>query len=98
MKGETNNPHDSFFKSVMSDGKLTKSFLRDYLSSCLTNFIDLDMLRIEKDSFVKKRLRSHRLDILCSARIRGGPACPIYVYIYICCLNTRASQRNTKER
>ncbi len=78
MKGEIHNPHDNFFKSVMSDSKLAKSFLKEYLPSHLTNLIDLDTLRIEKDSFVEKRLRTHRSDLLYSTRIKGQPA---YLYL-----------------
>ncbi|RKX83136.1 MAG: transposase [Spirochaetes bacterium] len=78
MKGEIQSPHDKFFRSVMSDGKVARSFLEEYLPEEIKNIIDFNTLYIEKDSFVEKKLKDHRSDLLYSVQIKGKQA---YLYL-----------------
>jgi len=78
MKGEIQSPHDKFFRSVMSDIKVARSFLKEYLPKEIKNLIDFNTLYIEKDSFVEKKLKDNRSDLLYSAQIKGRQG---YLYL-----------------
>ena len=49
-------PHDKFFKELMSRKKSALDFLRYYLPEEIVNQLDLPTLSISKDSFVDKEL------------------------------------------
>ena len=58
------NPHDKFFKDMLSDIDNAKSFFKDYLPPDILKAIDLNTLRICKDSFIEKDLKEFFSDIL----------------------------------
>lgn len=72
------NPHDKFFKEIMSDINMAKDFISNYLPKEVVKITDLDTLKLEKDSFVEKYLKEIFSDILYKAKINGNEG---YIYL-----------------
>ncbi len=73
------NPHDKFFKEVLSRREAAGDFLRYYLPTDVVRLLDLSSLEMSKDSFVDKELQERFSDLLYKVSLRdGGDA---YVYI-----------------
>jgi hypothetical protein len=64
MANEPVNPHDAFFKQYLSHQQVAADFLRRQLPAAVTELLDLTQLRLEKDSFVDERLRTHFSDLV----------------------------------
>ena len=75
---EVPNPHDSFFRETFGRKEIAADFLLHYLPSDLLDCLDLDTLRLSKDSFVDQELRNHYSDLLYTV---GSPDDPLYVYL-----------------
>ncbi|MCE7980305.1 MAG: Rpn family recombination-promoting nuclease/putative transposase [Caldilinea sp. CFX5] len=58
------NPHDAFFKQYMGHAVVAADFLHHHLPPAIAALLDLDQLRLEKDSFVDEALRSNFSDLL----------------------------------
>ncbi len=71
------NPHDSFFRETFGRKEIAASFLREYLPVAIMEKIDLESLRIVKDSFVEKELQHHFSDLLYTAHHQQGE---LYLY------------------
>ena len=65
------NPHDKFFKSVLSKKEHARDFLRHYLPSHINELLDFNSLSIVKDSFIEKELKEYFSDLLYSIDIKG---------------------------
>ncbi|SDC39700.1 MULTISPECIES: Rpn family recombination-promoting nuclease/putative transposase [unclassified Candidatus Frackibacter] len=65
-----NNPHDKFFKEVLGDLETSKDFIKNYLPSELLNIINIDKLKIEKDSFIDDKLEEVFSDLLYKVEIQ----------------------------
>ncbi|MBY8857815.1 Rpn family recombination-promoting nuclease/putative transposase [Nocardia sp. CA2R105] len=63
------NPHDAFFRHVLTRPAEAASELRAVLPKQVVALIDWDSLQICKDSFVSPELRDRRSDVLLQARI-----------------------------
>ncbi len=61
---EISNPHDRFFKEVLSRQEVARDFLVHYVPANLVRLLDIDSLEIRKASFVDKDLNEHFSDIL----------------------------------
>ncbi|MBC2695761.1 MAG: Rpn family recombination-promoting nuclease/putative transposase [Desulfobacteraceae bacterium] len=48
------NPHDRFFKEVLSRKEVARDFILHYLPADIVVLLDVDSLEIRKDSFVYK--------------------------------------------
>ncbi len=73
-----NNPHDKFFKEVMSDIENARAFLQNYLPSEILQSIHTESIKIEKDSFIEKDLTEYFADLLFQAKVKNEEA---YVYV-----------------
>ena len=58
------NPHDKFFKEVLSRLEVARDFILYYLPSDIVGLFDVESLEIRKDSFIDKELKEHFSDIL----------------------------------
>jgi len=72
------NPHDTFFKRTLSDKEVARSFLKNYLPSEILEEVNLNDLKIVKDSFVDKVLKESYSDILFNVEINNRQG---YIYI-----------------
>jgi len=66
---EIKNPHDMFFKKTMADKETAKDFLQNYLPKKVLKHIDLDKLKISKDSFVDEELKDKFSDVLYEVKL-----------------------------
>ena len=64
MNDKLVNPHDAFFKQYLSQPAVATDFLRQHLPAELVALLDLNQLRLEKDSFVDEKLRSYFSDLI----------------------------------
>lgn len=58
--------HDELFKKVMSEPVAAREFLEHYLPMSFKNKINLDSIKIEKESFVTEDLRKRLSDVIYS--------------------------------
>ena len=65
------DPHDTFFRQLLSDPVVAADFVQNYLPAEVVDLLDLSQLRIEKDTFVDARLRKHYSDVLYSVPFKG---------------------------
>ena len=49
------DPHDTFFRQLLSDPVVAADFVQNYLPAEVVDLLDLSQLRIEKDTFVDAR-------------------------------------------
>jgi predicted transposase/invertase (TIGR01784 family) len=76
---EISNPHDRFFKEVLSRPEAARDFVVHYLPDEVTALLDLDSLEVTKDSFVDKDLREHFSDLLYRFDLADGS--PGFIYL-----------------
>ncbi len=69
---QISNPHDSFFRETFSRKDVATDFLSMYLPEIIKRQINLDTLKMSKDSFVDEELRSHFSDLLYTVQHRKG--------------------------
>ncbi len=75
---KTVNPHDKLFREVWSDKEIAADFLQNYLPAKVRNQINLNALKIAKDTFIKKELKEFYSDLLYTVDFQTGPG---YVYL-----------------
>lgn len=68
---EITNPHDKFFKEVLSQPEAARTFLRDYLPPAVVAELDLTHLQLIKDSFVDDALQEHFADLVFEVALRN---------------------------
>ncbi len=68
------NPHDKFFKQVMTDKEVVKDFPTNYLPKEIRKIIDPDKIQIAKDSFVEPDMQETFSDILYEVELAKKPA------------------------
>ncbi len=76
------SPHDEFFSYVFSDPENARDFLKENLPAEALSLLNLDTIRISKESFVDEELRSHQSDILIEAAL-CSPGEPAFIYILV---------------
>ena len=69
----TENPHDVFAKSVMSKIENAKDFFYGVLPEDLRKLIDLETLKLEKESYVDEELSEYFSDIVYTCMYRSSP-------------------------
>ena len=74
------NPHDKFFKEILSDIKNAKSFFKEYLPLDIIKTLDFNTLSIQKDSFIEKDLKEFFADILYTVSIEDKKS---YIYLLL---------------
>jgi hypothetical protein len=57
MTDKLTNPHDAFFKQYLRQPAVAQDFLQQHLPVAISELLDLNQLRLEKDSFVDEKLR-----------------------------------------
>ena len=67
MSDKLVNPHDAFFKQYLSQPAVASDFLRNHLPAEVVALLNLNHLRLEKDSFVDEKLRSYFSDLIYTA-------------------------------
>jgi Putative transposase, YhgA-like len=67
---EVLDPHDTFFRQLLSEPTVAIDFVQNYLPADVVELLDLAQLRIEKETFVDARLRKHFSDILYSVPLK----------------------------
>jgi len=72
---KTVNPHDKLFRKVWSDKEVATDFLQNYLPVKVCNQIDLNTLKIAKDTFIEKELKAFYSDLLYTVDFQTGPGC-----------------------
>ena len=90
MKDALANPHDKFFKDILSDIKNAKSFFKEYLPPDIIQSINLDTLCIQKDSFIEKDFKEFFSDMLYTVSIEGKKS-----YIYFLLEHKSGFDKNT---
>ena len=71
------NPHDRLFKVVFGHKEAAQDLIRMGLSKTLLEFLDLETLQPEKDSFINEKMQSFYSDLLYSVRKKSGDQCVI---------------------
>lgn len=66
------NPHDRFFKQMISHGEAARDFICYYLPPEVVRLLDLSTLETSKDSFVDVELRTHFSDLLYKVQLQDG--------------------------
>lgn len=74
------NPHDSYFKSTMSNIKVARDFFDLHLPNEFRQAVDLKTLKLAKASYIDKELRELISDILYSVTIKGEEG---YLYLLV---------------
>jgi predicted transposase/invertase (TIGR01784 family) len=77
---ELNNPHDHFFREMLSRQETARDFLRHYLPPGVGSLLDLSSLEPLQESFIDQELREHSTDLLYQVALQKGGA-PAYVYV-----------------
>ena len=73
------NPHDKFFKEVLSREEIAREFMIHYLPSDVVDLFDMTSLEIKKDSFIEKGLKEYFSDLLYRVDTKDGDASYVYV-------------------
>lgn len=73
------NPHDHFFKDLMTRPGVAAIFLANYLPPEVVATLDVSRPELIKDSFVDEQLREHRSDLLFRVKRLDGAAAYVYI-------------------
>lgn len=65
------NIHDKFFKETFSDVAVTKDFLSHYLPEVIQQYVDLNTIASQKDSFIDEKLKESFSDLLFQVNIQN---------------------------
>ncbi len=75
---KVSNPHDKLIKEIWSDKKEAQSFLENHLPNDILELINLDSLKIAKDSFIEEDLTDHYSDLLYHVKFEDDPG---FIYL-----------------
>ncbi|MEA3338393.1 MAG: Rpn family recombination-promoting nuclease/putative transposase [Chloroflexota bacterium] len=73
------NPHDRFFKQIVSRPEAARSLVLDYLPPDVVALLDESSLVLRKDTFVDAELQEHFSDLLYQVDLKGGRGAYVYV-------------------
>lgn len=76
---DINNPHDSFFKELLSQPQNARDFLRYYLPPEISAEFDLRHLALVRDAFVDESLKEHLADLLYRVKLKRGDEAFVFV-------------------
>jgi predicted transposase/invertase (TIGR01784 family) len=74
------NPHDAFFKAMMTDLRMARQFFTVHLPERFKSRCDFSTLRAQPDSFIEANLRQHLSDLLYSVQMAGQTS---YLYCLV---------------
>lgn len=78
---KTPNPHDQFFKEIISQPGARRDFLRFYLPEKIVRLIEPDTAERVEDSFVDEELKEHLSDLLFRVKLKNKGEAFIYVLL-----------------
>jgi predicted transposase/invertase (TIGR01784 family) len=73
------NPHDRFFKQVMSNPATARDFVQNYLPADVVEHMELASLELSAESFVDAALQAHHTDLLFTLKLCDGNDGLIYL-------------------
>jgi predicted transposase/invertase (TIGR01784 family) len=73
------NPHDRFFKDLLSRPDAATDFLTNYLPPEIAASLDLSAPEMVKDSFIDEELRQHFSDLLYRVSLKRGGDALVYI-------------------
>ena len=76
------NPHDKFFKETFTQPEVARDFLANYLPTSILPLLDLNQIKLQKDSFIDSQLQEHFSDLLYSVPLATGEG-TIFVYLLL---------------
>jgi predicted transposase/invertase (TIGR01784 family) len=80
MTSAIHQPHDKLFKLSMAEQAVAKEFFAAHMPTALLEKIDLDSLKLEKESFVDEAYKTTEADVVYSAKMGDTTA-----YLYLLC-------------
>ena len=78
---EKNLPHDSLFKRIMENDIAAKEFLSEYLPQEVKDIIDLNTIKVQKESYIEPNLTKRLSDIVYKVDAKNNQE----AFIYIAC-------------
>jgi predicted transposase/invertase (TIGR01784 family) len=75
---EIRNPHDLFFRKTFSRIEIAHNFIENYLPAEVVAAVDLETLKLQKDSFIDEELQEHFSDLLYQVQLRDGSEANVY--------------------
>ena len=70
MTEQLQNPHDKVFKEVFSDITIAKDFIQNYIPTEIAQFIELDSITRQKDSFIDEKLKESFSDLIFKVKMQ----------------------------
>ena len=78
-----NLPHDALFKRIMENDIAAREFLSEYLPAEVREIVDLDSIKVQKESYIEPNLTKRLSDIVYKVNTKdNGDA-----FIYVCAEN-----------
>lgn len=78
MKFDINKPHDALFKTLFSEKENITDFIKHYLPYDIVKNIDIQSVKLIKETFVSKHLKDYYSDLLFEVKYKTEPA-KIYI-------------------
>ena len=72
------DPHDRYFREVLSRREAAASFLQNYLPPGLVDRFDLSSLELSKDTLVDHRLKKHYADLFYPIKLQNSGSAHVY--------------------
>ncbi len=79
MAETLSNPHDRFFRQVMSRQDVATDFLRHYLPPEAAALVNLSSVQAMADTFIDESLQAHYSDMLFAVRLNDNRPAAVYV-------------------
>jgi predicted transposase/invertase (TIGR01784 family) len=76
---EKNLPHDALFKRIMENNITAKEFLTEHLPAEVKGIIDLDTIKVQKESYIEPNLTKRLSDIVYSINTKDNQEAFVYV-------------------
>ncbi|UWW96552.1 MAG: Rpn family recombination-promoting nuclease/putative transposase [Candidatus Cardinium sp.] len=73
--------HDGLAKKILADPIASQEFLSHYLPEPCKDLLDMNTLKIEKESYVEDNLKQKFSDLVCSIKTKNNKKAFIYVLI-----------------
>ncbi len=74
---------DKFFWDIYNRPANVAGFLKDFLPSNIYQSLDLDVLTVDKKSYLSEAYREHFSDLVVQTRFKGNPRQPAFVYFLL---------------
>jgi len=78
-KPEKKLAHDALFKRIMENDIAAKEFLEEYLPTEVKNIVDLDTIKVEKESYIEPNLTKRLSDIVYRVNTKNHQEAFIYI-------------------